>query len=348
MRPIQAGQPNIQGVNVSATRFSAGTHIARPLFGSDEEAKKPQSEQSTDKPEQAAQKDTVEISQGKAQNQESTKQAESKPESAQDKGAEKKSVESQSEAEAPKSAPKAADSPKASQSSQQAQQKSKTSSKKESRFFGSNSRQAAGILFSRIVPLLLSLPLAGGVPGFMIFMAGFPLSYLSGKFGRSLMKDVDQTKLSPIFQHYSKLEAALTNPQNLKSGEVVDHYNNAKDELFNLIKLPLVTDFLKKNLTLSKAGGLGKLLNNFTMLKANIYSDVAQADNVQKAAAAGIKGGLNYVVYFQLCRKIGKAIKVFAQAPWVPFKGMVSAAGTMLENLWLAKLAVDATRRQPA
>ncbi len=210
--------------------------------------------------------------------------------------------------------------------------------RKEPSHFRHNARKAGSIFFTRIVPLLLSLPIGTGLPGILFSLtAGSLLSYLSGKLGRHLNNKVDPSQTSAVFHHYDKFEEVLRNPQNMKNGEVVDHFNNAKDELFNLFKLPIITDFLKKRMTLSATRGLGKFLNDLTMLKANTFSDIAQQDNVKDAAVAGVKGGFTYLFYYRFCRWLGGLFKRSGL-------GFMKAAGVALENAWLGKLAYDVAR----
>ncbi len=206
---------------------------------------------------------------------------------------------------------------------------------------GQNGRILLGLFFKKVVPLLLSLAWFAPPWGLIIGLAGIPLSFISGRIGNHIMKGVDEDKASGAAANFKKLDDLLSNPTGAKDGEVVDHLNRTLEDLLNVKRFPFLTDFLTKYAKLSKDKGIGKVLNRYTMLKANVYTEVADSDSIGGAAAATIRGGWQYFVYFKLLPGIGEWLEKMSTAAPGPFKYVFKGLGLLLHYFGFLKLAKD-------
>lgn len=202
-----------------------------------------------------------------------------------------------------------------------------------------NGKIMAGLFFKKIVPLLLSLAWFGGPVGIAFGIAGIPLSYMSGRLGKKMLEGVDEKQVNGSAANFKVLNEILEGQRNAKDGEVVEQLNRTLEDLINVKKIPILTDQMRKYLKLSKDSGIGKYLNNYTMLKANVYTEVAEADSVGGAAVAAAKGGWEYFLYFKILPGIGKSLEKASNTAPGPFKWVFKGLGFLLHYFGFFKLA---------
>jgi hypothetical protein len=229
-------------------------------------------------------------------------------------------------------------------------------------YFNNNLRAGLGFVLGDLVPIALSLPVAGGIPGFMLAVACIPLSYISGKIGRSISKNVDVENLNPLFKYAAEIKSALTAPPQEdgqapnvvgRLNQATDKFFNTADDLFNLGTmgkgafiangLKSVKDWFHTKLKLSPNSKLGQFLDRFTkqrvattVLRAEVNMRVSQAPSIGKATMAAGKGFFDWVYYAAL-HWVGEPL---SKVNFMPIK----ALGEMLKHAALVKIGFDAMR----
>jgi hypothetical protein len=203
-------------------------------------------------------------------------------------------------------------------------------------YYQNNVRAGFGFLFRDIVPLLLSLPLMGGIPGLIVAVACVPISYLSGKFGRHVAKDVDPNNLNRVFKYLSSVRNTLSGDpgSNNNQQSIVDRLNGALNDLLNIRP----TDGWLKTWWKQGLRGMlfltpgSRMANFFTaisnsrfLLRAEVNTRVAQENTVGGAGKAAVKGAAEWTFYSALS-SIGNALsKCWWPLSWIG--GMMKYAG---------------------
>jgi len=207
-----------------------------------------------------------------------------------------------------------------------------------------NIREAARIVLCDIAPLALSvLPLVG-IPGvgFVFAVATLPMSYMSGKLGRHVAKDVNTDDLNPAFQYIHKVKHALTqshgkNGPNGKDGNVVDSINKATNDLLNVRNMPAIfTSTLLPMLKVKQGSWAAKALtkmNSVALMRAEVNIRLAQAENGKDAGKAMFNGVKDFALYSAM-NKMGTAM-VASSLPGAKW------AGEFLKNAAWVKIAAD-------
>lgn len=208
-----------------------------------------------------------------------------------------------------------------------------------------NLREAARIVLCDIAPLALSvLPLVG-IPGvgFAFALASLPMSYLSGKLGRRLARDVNPDDLNPAFQYLHKVKHALTSKQS-DGGNVVDKINQATDDLLNVRNMPAIfSTTLLPMLKVKPDSGVAKLLtkmNSMALMRAEVNIRLAQAENRKDAGKAMFNGVKDFTVYSAM-NKLGTALSTSS----IPG---AKVAGQFLKNAAWVKIAADLLKSREA
>lgn len=204
-----------------------------------------------------------------------------------------------------------------------------------------NVREGARIVLCDFLPLALSVPMLGGVPGFMLAMAGMPISYAAGKTGRWLAKDVDQENLIPVFKYVSAVKGALFAPPGSNNGQVVDLLNQATDDFLNIRGGGAVKAWLFQKLLLNKDKGVGRMLTKFSIWRAEVNIRLARATNLSEAGKAAAGGVKDFALY-SILNKIGTGMAAvgggsFLLAPirWI---------GRLMQHAAWVKIAADVMR----
>ncbi len=202
-----------------------------------------------------------------------------------------------------------------------------------------NLREGTRIVLCDVAPLALSvLPLVGlpGV-GFMFALATLPLSYLSGKLGRRIAKDINPNELNPVFQYVHRIKAAISSKPTGPNGNVVDVINKATEDLLNVRGLPaFATPYLLSLLKIksnSRAAKLLTKLNGIALLRTEVNVRLAQSQNSKEASKAMMTGAKDFALFSGM-NKLGTAMVTSSLpgAKWVG-EGLKNAA-------WL-KIAAD-------
>ena len=190
-----------------------------------------------------------------------------------------------------------------------------------------------------VAPLALSvLPLVGlpGV-GFLFALATLPLSYVSGKLGRRIARDINPNELNPAFQYVHRIKAALGSKHNGPNGNVVDVINKATEDLLNVRGLPaFVVPHLVPLLKVKPDSWAAKLLtklNGIALLRTEVNIRLAQAENGTEASKAMMSGVKDFAL-FSAMNKVGTAMVASSMpgAKWV---------GEGLKNAAWIKIAAD-------
>lgn len=205
-----------------------------------------------------------------------------------------------------------------------------------------NIREAARIVLCDIAPLALSILPLIGIPGFgLLFgIATLPLSYLSGKLGRKVAKDVNPDDLNPAFKYVHQVKHILTQKHDDKNGSLVDNLNKATDDLLNVRNMPaFVTTTLLPRLKVKQGSWSSKILtrmNGMALMRAEVNIRLAQAENSKDAGKAMFNGVKDFAVYSAM-NKLGTAM-VTSSVPGAKW------AGEVLKNAAWVKIAADLLR----
>ena len=202
-----------------------------------------------------------------------------------------------------------------------------------------NLREAARIVLCDIAPLALSfLPLVG-IPGVGVLfaLASLPMSYVSGKLGRKISKNVDAETLNPVFKYVHQVRNAITQPGKGQNGNVVDLINKATDDLLNVHNMPALLSakllpLLKVNPE-GKVAALLKKMNSMAIMRAEINTRLANADNGKEAGKAMYAGVKDFAIYGAMS-KMGAVM----EGSSVPGFKML---GAFLKNAAWVKIAAD-------
>lgn len=219
-------------------------------------------------------------------------------------------------------------------------------------YIQNNVRAGLGFFFRDIVPVLLSLPAAGGFLGFLLAAACVPLSSISGKIGNRIARDVDHDTLNPLFKYLSSIHDVIKSSAkskaegdpNVPTQPVVDRLNQALNDAFNVRNGGWFTKWVVPKLTLSKDGWLGKILEKFstsyaTVLRAEMNIHAAQAKSVGEVGKAAAKGAMDYSFY-SIMHWVGTGISKIGFWPFTWIGEMMKQAG------WI-KIAADVMSSKP-
>lgn len=204
-----------------------------------------------------------------------------------------------------------------------------------------NIREGVRIVLCDFLPLALSVPMLGGVPGFMLAMAGMPISYMAGKTGRWLAKDVDQENLIPVFKYVSAVKGALFTPPGGNEGQVVDLLNKATDDFLNVRGGGGIKAWLFQKLLLNKDKGIGRMLTKFSVWRAEVNIRLARATNLSEAGKAAAGGVKDFALYSVL-NKMGKGLTAFGGSSFLfaPIRWI----GRLMQHAAWIKIAADVMR----
>jgi hypothetical protein len=252
--------------------------------------------------------------------------------------------------------------------------------------FENNLREGIRIAFVHILPLALAPISLAGWPGFLLSLALMPLLYVAGKIGRYVGRHVDPKNLTGVLKLFHRLHALLNPKmsenevqhlqerlksaktpaereeilRNFSEGNHVDKINDVLSDFVATSKLPglfssfvqnesyrkWMFNFLKIN-PLTKTGRfVNAFINNTTLFKNQVFSQVTNSTSASAAMGASIRGAKDWYVDFQLMPKIGRAIDNVASTPFIPgfIKPFAQGAGVSLKNWFLTKSAWDAAK----
>lgn len=202
-----------------------------------------------------------------------------------------------------------------------------------------NIREGARIVLCDVLPLALSVPMLGGVPGFLLAMAGMPISYMAGKTGRWIARDVDHENLIPVFKYISTVKGVLISSQGGHENQMVDLLNKATDDFLNIRGGGgLVKTWLLQRLMLRKDKGVGRMLTKFSIWRAEVNTRLARAENLAEAGKAAANGVKDFALY-SILNKIGTALVAFGGKSilFLPIRWI----GHMMKNAAWLKIAAD-------
>ncbi len=211
------------------------------------------------------------------------------------------------------------------------------------RFFGDRSRLALGFFLEDVLPPLLGFAFLTGPIGWVITLGSLPLSYLSGKLGRRIAKDVKAENLSGGMKSFHEFREGFRNRHELQGTQLMDKWNRFIDDALNVNagKYQAFAGMFAKFLRVNQSSKLGQILCSKQFLKANINHNVAQANSVGGAIKAGAKGGIGYWFDTVVTPGIGTAMEKSADCMWGPFKWPFKAGGWLLKNWQLLRLGRD-------
>jgi hypothetical protein len=205
-------------------------------------------------------------------------------------------------------------------------------------------RFGLGFILEDIVPPLLGFAFLAGPMGFLLTIASAPISFLSGKLGRRLIRGVNDENSSARLKKVHAFRDFLKNPGEDKE-QFVSKWNKGIGDLLNIRESrfsgPL--RFMANRLKVSQGGQnfISRIVNNPNFLKARIYHDISQSNSIGGAVKSGAKGGLMFCLYHKVLPKIGRMLEGIAAVLPGPLKWACNAIGKLLKDFGWAVMFKD-------
>lgn len=211
-------------------------------------------------------------------------------------------------------------------------------------------RFSMGFILEDMVPPLLGFAFLGGPVGFALTVASAPLSYLSGKLGRRLTRDVTPEQLPGKMKNFHSLRESLKKPGGIvdakDKSQLVNRWNTLVDDLLNIreSRLSGLLRFTANYLKVAPGGQnfISRVVNNPNFLKARVYHDISKADSAGKAMKAGVKGGAKFWWYHKALPKVGSFLQKVSNALPGPLKAIVNFIGRVFKDFGWFMMIKDA------
>ena len=258
--------------------------------------------------------------------------------------------------------------------------------------FENNAREGIRIALVHALPMALAPISLAGIPGLMLTIALMPMVYIAGKLGRHIGRHVSREnltgmlklfhrvrelfdpKLSDVEKQHLKeqLEKAVTPEERehiLKKFSHRNHVDNINKELrnfaitaqvpklFSFVQNDKYRNWLLKTLKMDETKHLGRFVNAFinnkTLFRNQMFSEIAQSKSGLSALGTSVRGARNWYIDFSLMPQIGGFITKVGSSPFLPgfLKPVVHGVGIGLNNWFITKSAWDAAltlRKKPS
>jgi hypothetical protein len=247
-----------------------------------------------------------------------------------------------------------------------------------------NIREVVRIALMNVLPLALAPISLAGWPGFILSLALMPLLYVAGRAGRSIGKHVDPENLTGALRLFRQLHALVSptltmqerkslqqklseapSPearesilQEFRGRDHLDKINQTLSDFAATAKLPKLFSFFIPNdqfrqwmMTALKMDGatrtgrfVNAIINNQTLFRSQVFSDIANSETAGIALRSGAKGVWQGFIDFTFMPKVGMFLTQMASAPWCPpfLKPVLLGLGETCKNWFVAKSAWDA------
>lgn|GEM_PF-3436135 len=257
--------------------------------------------------------------------------------------------------------------------------------------FENNVREGIRIALVHGLPMALAPISLAGIPGLMLTIALMPLVYIAGKLGRHIGRHVSRENLTGILKLFHRVRE-LFDPklsevekkqlheqlQNASTPEArdeilkkfshrnhVDKINTALRDFASGAQVPGILSFIRndkyrnwllKTLKVDETKRFGRFVNAFinnkTLFRNQMFSEIAQSKSGVSALGTGVRGAKNWYIDFSLMPKVGRYVTKVGNSKLLPgfMKPVVQGIGISMKNWFITKSAWDAAltlRKKP-